>query len=69
MGRWKGFADSLPAEDRQLLLKTLSECYRKYEKAIKTCGESETELTNGLLMSILVGQQIQADDKIRQSQK
>jgi len=30
---WKGFADSLPAEDRKTFIKILNDCY-KYAKAI-----------------------------------
>jgi hypothetical protein len=32
---WKGFADSLPAEDRKTFIKILNDCY-KYAKAINT---------------------------------
>ncbi|MFZ0896728.1 MAG: hypothetical protein WAZ77_19685 [Candidatus Nitrosopolaris sp.] len=35
---WKGFADSLPAEDRKTFTKMLNNCY-KYAKAINAKGE------------------------------
>jgi hypothetical protein len=35
---WKGFADSLPAEDRMTFLKMLTDCY-KYSEAINSKGQ------------------------------
>jgi hypothetical protein len=46
---WKGFADSLPAEDR----KTFNDCY-KYSKAINVKGEPFP--TESLIMALLFSQ-------------
>ena len=62
ISNWNEFIDSLPSEeDKQLLLKITSKCYFKYQKAIKAYGISNYELSNGLIMSILIDQQTQID--------
>ena len=62
ISNWNEFIDSLPSEeDKQLFLKIISKCYFKYQKSIKVYGISDFELSTGLLMSILIDQQIQID--------
>lgn len=51
---WKGFADSLRAEDRELFNKMLSECFQ-YATAINAKGEPFP--TEALLMALLFSQQ------------
>ncbi len=54
--------DCLPSDDdKQVLLKTISKCYFKHQKAIEAHGISDRDLSNGLLMSILIDQQIPID--------
>jgi hypothetical protein len=56
------FINCLPSDkDKQALLKIMSKCYYKYQKALKTNGCLDHELSAGLLMSILIDQQIQID--------
>jgi hypothetical protein len=61
ISNWNEFIECLPEEDKQLLLAILSKCYFKYQKAIKAYGLSDFELYTALLMSILIGPQIQID--------
>jgi hypothetical protein len=61
INNWNDFIGCLPDDDKQLLLKIISKCYYKYQKALKTNGCSNHELSAGLLMSILIDQQIQID--------
>jgi hypothetical protein len=61
INNWNDFIGCLPDDDEQLLLKIISKCYYKYQKALKAYGISDYELSNGLLMSILIDQQIQID--------
>ena len=50
---WKGFVDSLPAEDRKTFMKVLNDCY-KYSKAINVKGEPFP--TESLIMALLFSQ-------------
>jgi hypothetical protein len=50
---WRGFAESLRAEDRELFKKMLNDCYR-YSKAINAKGEPFT--TESLLMAVIFSQ-------------
>jgi hypothetical protein len=50
---WKGFADSLPAEDRKTFTKMLTNCY-KYAKAINAKGEPFP--TETVIMALLFSQ-------------
>ncbi|MDQ6864741.1 MAG: hypothetical protein M3044_13060 [Thermoproteota archaeon] len=50
---WKGFVDSLPAEDRKTFVKVLNDCY-KYSKAINVKGEPFP--TESLIMALLFSQ-------------
>jgi hypothetical protein len=53
LSRGKGFADSLPSEDRKTFIKMLNDCY-KYSKAINAKGRPfPTEL---LIMALLFSQ-------------
>jgi hypothetical protein len=53
IGNWNEFINCLPSDkDKQLLLAIISKCYYKYQKALKTNGCSNHELSAGLLMSI-----------------
>jgi hypothetical protein len=61
ISNWNEFIECLPEEDKQLLLAIMSKCYFKYQKAIKAYGLSDFELYTALLMSILIGPQIQID--------
>ena len=62
ISNWNEFIDCLPSDDdKQVLLKIISKCYFKYQKSLKAYGVSDYELSNGLLMSILIDQQIQID--------
>jgi hypothetical protein len=61
VSNWSGFIDCLLDEDKQILLGIMSKCYYKHQKSIKAYGLSDYELSNGLLMSILIHQQIQID--------
>jgi hypothetical protein len=61
---WNEFIDGLPSkEDKQLLLKIMSKCYFKYQKSIKAYGLSDFDIYTALLMSIIIDQQIQIDEK------
>ena len=53
IGSWKGFVDSLPAEDRKTFMKVLNDCY-KYSKAINVKGEPFP--TESLIMALLFSQ-------------
>ncbi len=59
---WNKFIDSLPDDDRQLLLEIMRKYYFKYQKSIKAHGNSDYELNIALLMSILIGQQTQINE-------
>jgi hypothetical protein len=50
---WRGFAESLRAEDRELFKKMLNDCYR-YSKAINAKGEPFP--TESLLMAVIFSQ-------------
>src|SRR5712692_6179107 len=50
---WKGFVDSLPAEDRKPFMKVLNDCY-KYSKAINVNGKPFP--TESLNMALLFSQ-------------
>ena len=50
---WKGFADSLPDEDRDTFMKLLNDCY-KYSKAINAKGRRFP--TEPLIMALLFSQ-------------
>ncbi|MFZ0511126.1 MAG: hypothetical protein WAM14_05935 [Candidatus Nitrosopolaris sp.] len=50
---WKGFADSLPVEDRKTFTKMLNDCY-KYSKAINANGRPFP--TESLIMALLFSQ-------------
>jgi hypothetical protein len=47
---WRGFADALREEDRELFLRMLEQCY-KYEDSINSKGEYYS--TESLLMSLV----------------
>lgn len=53
IGSWKGFADSLRAEDRELFKRMLNDCYR-YAAAIEAKGEPFP--TESLLMALIFSQ-------------
>ena len=50
---WKGFADRLPEEDREVFLKMLDDCY-KYSSAINAKGEPFP--TEPVIMALLFSQ-------------
>jgi hypothetical protein len=50
---WKGFADSLPAEDRKTFIKILNDCY-KYTKAINT--KAQPFPSEPVIMALLFSQ-------------
>ncbi len=50
---WKGFADSLPAENRKTFIKILDDCY-KYAKAINT--KAQPFPSEPLIMALLFSQ-------------
>jgi hypothetical protein len=50
---WKGFADSLPAEDRKTFMKMLNDSY-KYAKAINT--KAQPFPSEPLIMALLFSQ-------------
>ena len=50
---WKGFADSLPAEDRKTFIKILNDCY-KYAKAINT--KAQPFPSDPVIMALLFSQ-------------
>jgi hypothetical protein len=50
---WKGFADRLPEEDREVFLKMLNDCY-KYSSAINAKGEPFP--TEPVIMALLFSQ-------------
>ena len=58
---WKGFADSLREDDRNLFMKMLDDCY-KYAAAINAKGEPFS--TEPLLMALLLSQQKMIDSLI-----
>ncbi|MGC2429184.1 MAG: hypothetical protein WA421_19285 [Nitrososphaeraceae archaeon] len=58
---WKGFADSLREDDRNLFMKMLDDCY-KYAAAINAKGEPFA--TEPLLMALLLSQQKMIDSLI-----
>jgi hypothetical protein len=53
------FIGHLNDKDKQLLLKIISKSYYKYQDSIKAYENSDYNLINGLLMSILIDQQKQ----------
>ena len=63
IGHLDEFVKSLPEEkDKQLLIKTISKCYLKYQDSlIKGDGNSIWELIIKLLMAMLLGQKTQYD--------
>ncbi len=53
-----GFMEHLPSEeDRQLLSRMVSECYRKHHKSIMAMGKDDPSLITPLIMALLVDQQ------------
>ena len=50
---WRGFADSLRAEDRELFKKMLGDCYR-YSEAVNAKGEPFP--AEALLMAVMFSQ-------------
>ena len=58
---WKGFADSLREDDRNLFIKMLDDCF-KYATA--TNAKGEPFLTEPLLMALLLSQQKMIDSLI-----
>ena len=50
---WKGFADSLPAEDRKTFMKMLNDCY-KYAKAIN--AKAQPFPAEAVIMALLFSQ-------------
>jgi hypothetical protein len=50
---WKGFADSLPAEDRKTFMNMLNDCY-KYAKAIN--AKAQPFPSEPLIMALLFSQ-------------
>jgi hypothetical protein len=50
---WNGFADSLPAEERETFMKILNDCY-KYAKAINT--KAQPFPSEPLIMALLFSQ-------------
>lgn len=50
---WKGFADSLRAEDRELFKKMLADCYR-YSEAVNAKGEPFP--AESLMMALIFSQ-------------
>ena len=50
---WKGFADSLPAEDRRTFTKMLNDCY-KYAKAIN--AKAQPFPSEPVIMALLFSQ-------------
>jgi hypothetical protein len=50
---WKGFADSLPAEDRKTFTKMLNDCY-KYAKAIN--AKAQPFPSEPVIMALLFSQ-------------
>jgi hypothetical protein len=50
---WKGFADSLPAEDRKTFIKILNDCY-KYAKAIN--AKAQPFHSEPVIMALLFSQ-------------
>jgi hypothetical protein len=50
---WKGFADSLPAEDRKTFIKILNDCY-KYAKAIH--AKAQPFHSEPVIMALLFSQ-------------
>ncbi len=61
ISNWNEFIDCVSEEDKQLLLKIIGKCYYKYRESIKAIENSDYSLFTGLLMSILIDQQIQID--------
>ena len=59
------FIKSLSDQDKQLLIQITSKCYFKYQDSIKAKGTSGFELNLGLLMAILLDQQLQIDTLIK----
>jgi hypothetical protein len=59
------FLKNLTEKDKQLISQTISKCYLKYQDSIKANGTSGFELNRGLLMSLLLDQQLQIDNLIK----
>ena len=59
------FIKSLSDQDKQLLIQITSKCYFKYQESIKANGTSGFELNMGLLMAILLDQQLQINKLIK----
>ena len=45
-----------PEEDKQLMLKMISNCYHKFHNSIKTKSQSDTELLLSTTMALLIEQ-------------
>ena len=59
MWRLNSFMDCLPTEaDKQLLSNMISECYCKYNEAIKAKEKDDPSLIMPLVMSLFVDQQL-----------
>ena len=62
MQRLDIFREALPTEaDRRLFLKMISECYCKYNEAIKAKEKDDPSLVMPLVMALLVDQQTMVD--------
>jgi hypothetical protein len=62
MQRLNRFIEALPTEaDKLLLLNMISECYHKYNKAIKAKERDDPSLIMPLIMALLVDQQTMVD--------
>ena len=62
MDQIDGFMEHLPSEeDRQLLLKMVSNSYRKHYGAIKSMEKDDPDLITQLIMALLVDQQSMID--------
>jgi hypothetical protein len=62
MQRLSSFMECLPTEaDRRLLLNMISECYCKYNEAIKSKEKDDPSLVMPLVMALLVDHQAMVD--------
>ncbi len=57
----KEFINYLSDKYKQLFLEVMSSYYCKYQESVKTNGNSNFDISVGLLMSILIEQQKQTD--------
>jgi len=61
------FIKSLSDQDKQLLIQITSKCYFKYQDSINVNGTYGFELNMGLLIVILLDQQLQIDILIKKN--